>query len=53
MKFLKMDTGKEDTYIYEILQLVEDEEYVTGHTLCVTANNMPIDIKPVYLKKRK
>ena len=53
MKFLKMDTGKEDTYIYEILQLVEDEEYVTGHSLCVTANSMPIDIKPVYLKKRK
>lgn len=53
MKFLKMDTKKEDTYADEIVRVFEDQEYVMSHTLYVTTNNMPIDIKPANLKKRK
>lgn len=52
MKFLKIDIDKEDMYIDEVLQLAEDKEYVSNHTLCVTANNMPLDAKHIYLKRR-
>ena len=51
LKFLKINTSKDNIYLDEVSSLLNDEQFLRENTIFVSRNNIPKNIKAIFILK--
>lgn len=53
LHFLRTEMSKEDAYIAEVNELMKDIDFMSKHSFYVSHDSMPLEMKPIMLKKKR
>lgn len=53
LHFLRTEISKENAFIDEVNELMNDKEFIDNHSVYVSYGNMPLEMKPIMLKRKK
>lgn len=53
LHFLRTEISREDAFVAEINELMNDKEFISKHSLYISYDSMPLEMNPITLKKKK